>query len=339
MQPWELLVSCRAKAPAVEMVLVVFMLSRHLYIPLYEQYYYFSYGSEILRNTSFDFYNKGRSFCMSSDLIDQYTGNNNSYKIDESFSNDLVVYGQIASTIPSILATLLFGPLTDRFGRKIGLFFPAIGATLQGIFSALIIHYSLDPYYFILANFVGGVFGGFTCILAASFSYIADVSSPRWRSLRIGVIEAALAYGSGAGQFIGGYWLHKIDCNSIPPLCFYVGCNLFIMVYILLLVPESLSCSEREILCSRNPRGIKTYIQGLKLYCGDLSLSATWKLYVATVVISVAVINIYGALLVDVYFFETLKFEFNSLQIGIYQSVRSASQGSASFFWWECWSF
>ncbi len=326
---WDLLVGCyRAKLVTVEVAVILFLMGRHLYSPLYEQYYYRVYGSEILRNTSFVFPNG--SFCVSSDLIDNYTGNNNSYKLDESFSNHLVMYGQAARTVPSIVVTMMLGPVMDRFGRRIGIVLPVIGTTLQGIFTFFIVKYSLDPYYFILANFIGGILGGHTCILAASFAYIADISTPRWRSLRIGFVESAMALGGGVGTFVVGYWLHEINCNFIPPLLFYIGCNLVIIAYMVLFVPESLTRSEREQQCAKNPRGPRAYIQGVKLYLGGLSLSYTWTLYVCTIIIFVMVVNVYGGFLIDVYFLKALPFDFNSFQIGIFQAVRAASQALAN---------
>ena len=310
----------------VEIALVVFMMDRHLYNALYQQYYYLIDGSDILRNTSFVFPNG--SFCVSSEMIDNYTNNTNSYKEDESFSNHLVAYGQLANTIPSVLVSLVLGPLMDRFGRKIGMILPVIGKILQGTFSICIVWYTLDPYYFILAHFIGGLFGDFTCILAASFSYIADISSLRWRSLRVAVVEAALAYGGGIGTILTGYWLRKTYCEFIPLLWFFIGSNAILGVYILLLVPESLNSREREQLRGKN-KGLKAYVEGFRLYFGGLSLRSTWKLYVSTLVITVAVLNIYGATLIEVYFVKASPFDLTTLQTGFYQSTRSASQGTA----------
>ena len=320
----------RVKFLKVEIALVLFMFARHVYNPLYEQYYYLIDGSDILRNTSFAFPNT--SFCVSSELIDNYTHNNNSYKEDESFSNHLVAYGQLANTFPSVLTTLILGPVMDRHGRKIGIILPVVGYTLQGVLSIFIVSYTLHPYYFILAQFIGGVFGGFTCVLAASFAYVADISSLRWRSLRVALLEAAMAYGGAVGMFAVGYWLRKSHCDFIPPLLLYAGTCAAIVVYTFLLVPESLSRMERERLQAVNPnqRGLQVFVQGIRLYLGKLPLSSTWQLYVCSIVISVGVINIYGASLVEVYFLKALPFDFSSVQIGIYQSARSASQGTAS---------
>lgn len=315
----------RAKIVTVEVVIVLFILGRLVSIPLAEQYYYNRYGSAILENTSFVFPNG--TFCLGSDTINNYTGSNQSYKQVESQSNHLVTYSQIANTLPSVVVTIIFGPLTDRFGRKIGIIVPVAGSVLQYILTILVIHFDLHPYYFILTNFVGGVAGSFTCFLAASFAYIADVSSPRWRSLRIGIVESAMSFGGCAGTLLGGYWLHKVDCDFIPLYCFLVACCFFVLLYSAFAIPESLSREERREFQAKNPQGLLSYVQGLKLFLGGLPWRSTWKLYVAMLVIFVEGVNVFGATFVDVYFLKALPFDFNPLQIGIFEGVRSGSQG------------
>ena len=326
---WGLLVLFyRSKILTVEVAATLFVLGRSLYTPLSEQYFYHRYGAELLSNTSFVFPNG--SFCVSSEMLNNYTGSNTTYKLDESFSNHLVAYTQIARTVPSVIVTLVLGPLTDRYGRKIGIILPALGVIIQTVLSIFIIKFSLHPYYFVIANFVGGLFGNFTCILASSFSYIADISSPKWRSLRIGIVEAGLAFGSFCGHLLGGYWLERVNCDYIYPLCFCVACNVVIVVHISLFIPESLSPSEREVLRQKNPKGFGAYSEGFKLFCGGLSLPSTWKLYVAAIATNLAVVNVFGAEVVDVYFLKALPFDFNPFMIGIYQALRSASQGFAN---------
>ena len=327
--PWKLLLYIyNIKILKVEVLIAVSCLGKIFYMQLSEQYYYHNYGSDILRNTSFVF--PDGPFCVTSDLINQYTGNNNSYKLDESQSNHLAIYGMIVYTVPSVIVTVIMGSLMDRFGRKIGMVFPAVGTALQAILSVYIIQYNLNPYYFILSNFIGGSFGSYTCTLAAIFSYIADVSSPRWRTLRIGIAEACLAFGSCAGQFFIGFWLNRVNCNFMPPLYFVTACFVFIVVYIALFIPESLTYSERKAQNDKSTGKLRTYFEGFKLYCGGLTVRSTLKLYVATIGIIIITANVFGDSLVSAYVLKALPFDFSPLQIGIYQSVRSISQGLAN---------
>ena len=316
------------KVLKVEILATLSCLTKLFYSQLTELYYYHSYGSDILRNTSFVF--PDGPFCMTSDLIDRYKGSNKSYKVDEAKSDHLATYGMIVSIVPSVIVTIMLGSLMDRFGRKIGMIFPAVGAALQAIISIYIVQYNLNPNYFLIGNFINGIFGSFYSILAASFSYIADVSSPRWRSLRVGMVEAGLAFGGALGQFFVGFWFNRIDCDFIPPLYFVTSCSAFIVVYAAFCIPESRTYEERKSLQAKNSKGLKAYIESFKLYGGRLSLRATWKLYVATIAMNVLAVNIFGDVLVSTYILKAIPFKFSAFQIGIYQSVRSVSQGMAN---------
>ena len=314
-----------AKIITVEPVLLLFMFARYLYSPLYEQYYYVRYGSAVLRNTSFPF-PLNASYCLDSSEIDEYAGNG-SYKIVEAHSSHLVMYGQLANRIPSIVITLLIGPLSDHFGRKPVIIAAGLGTSLQAAMAIIIVYYQLNPFYFIIANFFSGITGDFAGILAGSFSYVADVSSPKWRSLRIGIIEAVLALGGALGQFFGGYWLNKIDCDFLPPMWLNLACNIAAIVYSLFFLPESLNKEERRKNAAKNPKGYKAITQGVKIFVGRTSGQyPTWKLWVANIFVNMAIFNVVGSLLITVYFLKAFPFDFNALMIGIYQSVESISR-------------
>lgn len=324
-QPWQLFFACRnAKIITVEPAIFLLMLARELYRPLYEQYYYVYYGSQLLENTSFPFPNG--SFCLNSTEIDEYAGNN-TYKSVETSSNNLLMYSLLADKIPSMFVTLVLGPLSDRFGRRFVILIPALGATLQSALSLCIIHFQLYPEYFILANFLSGVTGGFTGVLAGAFSYIADISSTKWRVFRIGVIEALLGIAAAIGQFVTGYWLFLINCDFIPPLWLTFSCNTGAIVYILLLVPESLTQKEREEMALKNPKGCGNVTKTFNILLGRVSkYQSTWKLWVSTLFIGVCIFAAYGSRTICVYFLKALPFDFDSLMIGYYQSAKSASR-------------
>ncbi len=102
------------------------------------------------------------------------------------------------------------------------------------------------------------------------------------------------------------------------------------MVYIAICIPESIPHRRREQLQSTQQRGVRAYIEGFKLYCGKLSRRSTWKLYVITISSLILSLNYNGNQFVSTYILKALPFDFNPFQIGIYQSVRSASQGLAN---------
>ena len=313
----------QARLLTVEPIIFFFMFAQFLRVPLYEQYYYVSYGTVLLQNTSFPFPNG--SFCLNSSEVDEYCGNG-SYKLVESWSNNLVVYGEVAGHIPAIIITILLGPFSDRFGRKPMLYLTVIGALLEGVISILIFHLQWSPYFFIVSYFVGGVFGGFTGVLASSFSYIADVSSDKWRGFRIGLLEAVFSIAIGISEFSVGIWLQWNSCDFIQPMWLFVACNVVALLYLIFCIPESLTKKQRNEIATKIPKGFHSLVRGIEIFTGAVPEYFTWKLWAATFVASLLVFNIAGTTFITVYFLKAPPFDLDALMIGVYQSTSAISK-------------
>jgi len=309
----------------VEPIIFLFALGKILYVSVIEQYYYQYYGAKILSDTGFD-PPSSSSYCINSSLIDEYTDSQNSYKQDETQSNNLFIYTSVAGTLPGVFIALLMGPVTDRYGRKLGILLPSIGSFVLGLSSMYIIYFNVDPIYLILANFFLGVTGDVTTLVAASFSYIADTSSMRWRSFRIAAVEGILALGKLCGNLIGGYWLRGVDCYFFPLMIFYTATTVAMLLYTVC-IPESYTSEKRKKLVNKGVRGfLQKYVKGLKLYFGEVSFS-TYVLYVVTGALFIAVLIIQGSFVLSVFFLKAVPFEFDPVQISYYQALKSATQG------------
>lgn len=317
----------RARIITVEPAFFLFMWARHLYLPLYEQYYYVHYGTQILQNTSFPFPNG--TFCLNSTDVDTYAGNG-SFKFVETASNNLVVYGQIANRIPSIIASIIFGPLSDRFGRKLFLALIGTGTALQGSLALVTVYFQWSPYYFIIGHFISGAMGDFPGILTTGLSYIADISSKRWRGLRIGIIEAVSGIGAALGPILVGMWLQRNSCDFIPVLGFYTASSAAVALYCLFCIPESLTKSEREVITVNNPKGCKSLIRGIKIYFGFVPEYSAWRLWIAFFVNNLLILIGAGAIFLAVYFLKAPPFDLDAQAVGIYQSVQCLSRGMAN---------
>lgn len=313
----------RSKFITVEPAILLFFFARYLYLPLYEQYYYVSYGSQILQNTSFPFPNG--TFCLNSSQVDRYAGNG-SYKWVETQSNNLVFYGQIATRIPQIIISIILGPLSDQIGRKPIIIFASVGTTIQGILSIVIVKFQWNPYYFILTNFIAGMMGNFTAILSSSLAYLSDVSSKKWRGLRLGILETVYSIGGGLGFLSTGYWLQLNTCNFIPPLCFYTALNFAIIVYIAFCIPESLSRSERKELAAKNPKGLRSMLKGIRIFLGCVPRYSAWRLWAASLINNLMALNVAGAVLIAVYFLKCPPFDLSAQMIGLYQGIQAVSR-------------
>lgn len=313
----------RSKFITVEPAILLFFFARYLYLPLYEQYYYVIYGSQILQNTSFPFPNG--TFCLNSSQVDHYAGNG-SYKWVETRSNNLVFYGQIATRIPQIIVSICLGPLSDRIGRKPIIILASVGTMIQGILSLVIVKLRWDPYYFILTNFIAGMTGSFTAILSSGLAYLSDVSSEKWRGMRLGILETVYSIGAGLGFLSTGYWLQLNSCDFIPPLWLYIACNFAIIVYIAFCIPESLSRSQRQALAARNPKGIKSMLSGIRIFLGLVPRYSAWRLWAASLLNNLMALNVAGAVLLAVYFLKCPPFDLSAQMIGLYQTIQAVSR-------------
>ena len=323
-QPWKNCLTFRnAKIITVEPAIFCYMFATFLYIPLYQQYYYVRYGTQLLENTSFPFPNC--SFCLNSSEVDKYAGNG-TFRVVETWSDHLVLYGQVANRIPSILATIIIGPLSDRFGRNPVILAAVTGRTVLYVMSIVIIYFNWNPYYFILANFLSGLTGDFPAMIAGTTSYLADISAPKWRSLRIGIATGLISLGALIGQFSIGYWLKETNCDFVYPMCAVVAGNAIIIVYVLLFLPESLSRKEREELMLKNPKGLKSLTQGFRIFAGKVPEYSQWRLWFLLISICMLLINVTGWEYTNVYFLKAPPLDFNPILIGYYQSAYSGSR-------------
>ncbi|XP_076067360.1 proton-coupled folate transporter-like [Oratosquilla oratoria] len=127
-----------------------------------------------------------------------------------------VLSSTLSMALPSIIAAQFIGSWSDTYGRKIPLILPSLG----GIFSSLVyiimsVYLSHVPVaYVILASVISGTFGGFAACIMTCMSYIAQVSSMRARTMRVGVIESMVFVGGTMGPFMGG-WLQDAGGRQV----------------------------------------------------------------------------------------------------------------------------
>ena len=323
-KPWRIFpLVFQTKLFKIEPLLFLYMFSRLFYTPLYEQYFFNRFGSDLLQKTSFPFPNG--SFCLDSSLIDEYYGKDG-HKIVVTDCNHLLLYAQLAVRIPGMITILVLGPLSDRFGRKPVLIFSLVGNLLQGMVAVAIVYFNLSLYYFILASFLAGIGGDFSGLLAGAFSYIADVSSLKRRTFRIGIVQSMIAIGGAFGQFIIGYWLKQVNCYFLPLMGFNTACVLAALLWVIFFIPESLTRKERQKRFAKKPSGPRALLQGLKMFSCLVPQYSTWKLWAAMVMINLPLFNAEGNILISVFFLKAPPFDVDATIIGIYQSIASVSR-------------
>ena len=90
-------------------------------------------------------------------------------------------------SIPSLLVAPLWGPWTDKGGkRKPSLLVAIIGACLEMSTVLVVMYFELSVYFLYVAAAISGFSGFATVLMVGATSYVADISTKEERAFRIG---------------------------------------------------------------------------------------------------------------------------------------------------------
>jgi len=158
-----------------------------------------------------------------------------------------LLYINLASGVPSILSALVAGGASDKIGRKILIVVASAGGILNCIVIIMVSAGGLPKYVFLFGAGVAGLFGGFTVINLAVYSYMTDISSIKERTSRFGILESMTFIGGSLSGVIGGVWIK--NGHYIQP--FYAVGSLYTIVFIIsitpCLIPESINTHDNMI--------------------------------------------------------------------------------------------
>ena len=329
--PWGLLVACRAsKVVTVEPIVFLFMFNTYLFLFAQQQYYFWRFSKEKLENTTFPGLNRS-SFCISTNDLNKYTESNETADQVQASAGLLLTVSTLPGLFVSVIVALCLGPISDKFGRKLVFFSISIGILLQGVLAFVIIWFELNMYMFIFSSTISSFFGGFASCLLGSFAYIADISSGRWRSIRIAVVEAMIFLGGALSQGTAGIWLNRMQCSFWPLIIIYIAFGGLLFLYTLVFLPEATSKLYREQNSTRRPQGIRALGRGLKIFFCPTEYS-TWKLWVGMLILAIMVTNFSGSQEITAFFVKAKPLNWGVELTGYYDVLAQVTHGTVLIF-------
>jgi len=181
----------------------------------------------------------------------------------EARTSEINMYMSILSSIPCMVVALFIGPWSDRNGRKPVMVIPMIGYILSTLCWLLNIYYIQWPADYLLINGAFGIFGGFVVFLIGMYAYMADITSTRARTTRIGLLDIFLFAGIPAGTFISAYIYKYSGYFGIYGII--LGIQVFVVIYIMLFIedtrgPSSNYCYPNSELDVSNRSAFRRYI-------------------------------------------------------------------------------
>uniref|UniRef100_A0A0B7A7L3 Proton-coupled folate transporter n=1 Tax=Arion vulgaris TaxID=1028688 RepID=A0A0B7A7L3_9EUPU len=135
------------------------------------------------------------------------------------------------------LSILIVGPLTDKYGRKVGFLFPIIGTFLKQVIYVATVGLHLPPMVLIAGHICEAIGGSFAAMLTSMFTVISDVTYPGpKRSFHITFMEALQTMTGAAGAFAIGQW---IRVSYFYPLVFSLVVSIVSLLVTIFILPET----------------------------------------------------------------------------------------------------
>ncbi|KAF1997126.1 MFS general substrate transporter [Amniculicola lignicola CBS 123094] len=164
-----------------------------------------------------------------------------------------ILYGGLATGILSAFTGPMLGAASDRYGRKPVMVLTAFGALGGEVLTILAAKYpdTVDVNWILLGYAIDGICGSMVLGMAIAQSYATDCTPPQKRNVAFGYFHACLFGGIAIGPVAAGYIIKK---TGSVLMVFYIalGCHVVFMLFILFIVPESLSKSRQETARERH---------------------------------------------------------------------------------------
>ncbi|BFZ06835.1 hypothetical protein BsWGS_09874 [Bradybaena similaris] len=193
------------------------------------------------------------------------------------------LYLSLPSYVCAALSILVVGPLTDKYGRKVGFLFPIIGTFMKQIVYAAVVGLHLPPLILVAGHIFESLGGSFAAMLTSMFTVVSDITSPGGqRSFRITIMEALQTLTGAAGGYAIGQWIKH---SYFHPIIFSVICSLVSLSITVFLLPETIQTRRLQVpvtvtypglclrirTCARNvlPSGWQKFKRTFSLFVTD----------------------------------------------------------------------
>lgn len=294
----------------------LYVFSAYLYIGTFELYAFNWNGWEELKSSK-NVSNESWEKCVTVKELNAYGryGNTTASRVQSDVAI-LNLFVGVASQLPGIISTLILGPFSDKYGRKNAMGVIIVGLILQSLLSNIIIDFKLNLHYFILSSALRSLTGGLAGLLTISHSYIADISSKKWLTLRLGILECIWFIGSSLGLGIVGVWIQFTNCHFLPVSLLMLAASAVLIPYVIFFVRESLNHQqtiERRRLLTTGP---KSLLVGFKIFFTRSHL--LWKQWFSLAILCITVINQIGTLTIITLFLLNEPLEWSPALIGVY---------------------
>ncbi|VDI45372.1 lysosomal proton-coupled steroid conjugate and bile acid symporter SLC46A3-like [Mytilus edulis] len=217
----------------VEVAYFTFFLSRHMTLPLFQQYVKEEIEKQHKSTTP-----------ASINLTDTTKDALTHEEITLS-----VLSLQIAEGLPAVITVIMLGAISDKTGRrKILLWMPSLGSVLYSFIYIMIQYtgWNLDGLF--MASALRGLSGSMTAFLAGGTFYAINSSNKENRSTRLGVQEFLNGIAYAIANIMVGYWVKSN--GFLRPFWFTFICSCISFLISFFLVKE-VEITQQNLVANR----------------------------------------------------------------------------------------
>ncbi|XP_052765901.1 proton-coupled folate transporter-like [Mya arenaria] len=233
------------------------------------------------------------------------------------------MYYSLAGGIPAVFASLFFGSLSDKFGRKFVFFLPCFGAIIRMGVCLLGIYLEFNMLYFLIGFAIDGMTGYIAVMLMACFAYVADITPPKGKERAFAITMVELFNGIGATlfSFITGFFIQ--DTGFFYPMLCSLGLVIVALILVLF-IPESFTSDKRdtdESVCEK-------LAKSFRLFFGTSNTGRRWLYNVLMVIFLLSLFSMFGRSSVEPLYQLDDPFCWTPEKLGYYSSAKNLLQNA-----------
>ncbi|XP_052770046.1 solute carrier family 46 member 3-like [Mya arenaria] len=233
------------------------------------------------------------------------------------------IYFYLAGGLTSIVANLVLGTFTDRFGRKFLFIIPFFGTMIRAAYTIVGIWYNFPLWLYVPGYFIEGCTGQIFTMIQISYIYVSDMTTPgKQRSLGIVIVELAFGLGGTFSPLVAGYILKATDSFLLP---FYISLGILGFTFLLVIaLPETYT---NEI---RSKRTYTSRLENIKdsysLFVSKENTGKRWMYIITLAVFSLTTYDVFGRVTVEGLYLLNYPFCWDPSELGAFTALRSGCQ-------------
>ena len=163
----------------------------------------------------------------------------------QTVASHFLLYTNLAFGFPILLVSLLYGHLSDKWGRKVFILIPLAMNALCASVIVVVIELEVSMYFLLIGHVLNGLGGSFPVNNLVSYAYISDITTSGRRTAQIGVLESMFYFAASIGGLLGGVTVQHL--GYVAPYMTNIVCNALLVFYVVCALPESVQSPPTQI--------------------------------------------------------------------------------------------